>query len=124
MVQHKPTAINIFIENRKSSSEFRFKVESPLHLLKIGVWYAILRRIIRPLFFEITLNAEAYQDIVSQFITLLERLVPISDDAYIRIRILNVCECANTYLREGKLSSEYHCFEGHNSETKHFRTLE
>ena len=39
----------------------------------MGVWCAISRRrIIGPLFFETTINAEAYQELIQQFIALLQ----------------------------------------------------
>jgi hypothetical protein len=48
-------------------------IESPLHSVKIGVWCAISRkRIVGPLFFEETINAERYQNLLTQFIALLE----------------------------------------------------
>jgi hypothetical protein len=44
-----------------------------LHPQKIGVWCAISRcRIIGPLFFETSINAEAYQELIQQFIALLK----------------------------------------------------
>ena len=47
--------------------------ENPLHPQKIGVWCAISRRrIIGPLFFETSINAEAYQELIQQFIALLQ----------------------------------------------------
>jgi penicillin-binding protein-related factor A (putative recombinase) len=47
--------------------------ETPLHPQKIGVWCAISRRrIIGFLFFEISINAEAYQKLIQQFIALLK----------------------------------------------------
>ena len=47
--------------------------ESPLHPQKIGVWCATSRyRIIGPLFFETNINSEAYQELIQQFITLLQ----------------------------------------------------
>jgi len=47
--------------------------ESTLHPQKIGVWCAISRRrIIGPLCFETSLNAEAYQELIQQFIALLQ----------------------------------------------------
>ena len=47
--------------------------ETALHPQKIGVWCAISRRrIIAPLFFETTINAEAYQELIQQFIALLQ----------------------------------------------------
>ena len=47
--------------------------ETPLHPQKIGVWCAISRRrIIGPLFFETSINAEAYQELIQQFIALLQ----------------------------------------------------
>jgi len=47
--------------------------ESPLLPQKIGVWCAISRRrIIGPLFFETSINAEAYQELIQQFIALLQ----------------------------------------------------
>jgi hypothetical protein len=49
-------------------------IESPLHLVKIGVWCVISRKqIIGPLFFEETINAERYQNRLTQFIALLEK---------------------------------------------------
>jgi hypothetical protein len=48
-------------------------IESPLHSVKIGVWCVISRkRIIGPLFFDETINAERYQNLLTQFIALLE----------------------------------------------------
>jgi hypothetical protein len=47
--------------------------ESLLHPQQIGVWCAISRRrIIGHLFFETSINAEAYQELIQQFITLLK----------------------------------------------------
>ncbi|KAL4084269.1 hypothetical protein QTP88_028094 [Uroleucon formosanum] len=47
--------------------------ETPLHSQKIGVWCAISRRrIVGPIFFETTVNSVVYQDIITQFISLLE----------------------------------------------------
>jgi hypothetical protein len=47
--------------------------ETHLHPQKIGVRCAISRRrIIGPLFFETSINAEAYQELIQQFITLLK----------------------------------------------------
>jgi len=47
--------------------------ETPLHSQKIGVWCAISRRrIIGRLFFETSINAEAYQELIQQFIALLQ----------------------------------------------------
>jgi hypothetical protein len=44
-----------------------------LHPQKIGVWFAISRRrIIGPLFFETIINAETYQELIQQFIALLQ----------------------------------------------------
>ena len=46
---------------------------TPLHPQKIGVWCAISRRrVIGPLFFETSINAEAYQELIQQFIALLQ----------------------------------------------------
>lgn len=48
-------------------------IESPLHPQKIGVWCAVSRRrIIGPLFFETTVNAALYEDIIQQFIACLQ----------------------------------------------------
>jgi hypothetical protein len=47
--------------------------ETPLHPQKIGVWCAISRlRIIGPLFFETSVHAEAYKELIQQFIALLQ----------------------------------------------------
>jgi hypothetical protein len=47
--------------------------ETPLYPQKIDVWCAISRRrIIGPLFFETSINAEAYQELIQQFIALLK----------------------------------------------------
>jgi hypothetical protein len=47
--------------------------ESPFHPQKIGVWCAISRcQIIGPLFFETSINAGAYQELIQQFIALLK----------------------------------------------------
>lgn len=47
--------------------------EKPLHSEKVGVWCAISRkRIVRPLFFDTTITAVKYQEILMQFISLLE----------------------------------------------------
>jgi hypothetical protein len=47
--------------------------KTALHPQKIGVWYAISRRrIIGPLFFETSINAEAYQELIQQFIAMLQ----------------------------------------------------
>jgi hypothetical protein len=46
--------------------------EMPLHSQKIGCWCAISRkRIVGPIFFSETVTAEKYQDIMMQFISLL-----------------------------------------------------
>ena len=46
--------------------------ETPLHKKK-GVWCAISRRrIIGPLLFETSTNAEAYQELIQQFVALLQ----------------------------------------------------
>jgi hypothetical protein len=48
-------------------------IQSPLHSVEIGVWCAISRkRIVGPLFFGETINAERYQNLLTQFIALLE----------------------------------------------------
>lgn len=47
--------------------------ETPLHSRKVGVWCAISRkRIVGPIFFTETITAERYQDIIMQFVALLE----------------------------------------------------
>jgi hypothetical protein len=47
--------------------------ESPLHSVKIGIWCAVSRcRIISPIFFEDTVIAECYQDILKQFFAFME----------------------------------------------------
>jgi hypothetical protein len=47
--------------------------ETALHPQKIGMWCAISRcRIIGPLFFETTINAEAYQELIQHFIAMLQ----------------------------------------------------
>jgi hypothetical protein len=47
--------------------------ETALHPQQIGVWFAISRgQIIGPLFFETSINAEAYQELIQQFIALLQ----------------------------------------------------
>ena len=47
--------------------------EKPLHSAKISVWCAISRkRIVGPLFFDTTITAGRYQELVYQFISLLE----------------------------------------------------
>jgi hypothetical protein len=47
--------------------------ETSLNPQKIGVWCAISRhRIIGPSFFETTINAEAYQELIQQFIAMLQ----------------------------------------------------
>jgi hypothetical protein len=47
--------------------------ETPLHSQKIGVWCAISRRrIVGLIFFETTVNSVVYQDIITQFISLLD----------------------------------------------------
>ncbi|KAK7603429.1 hypothetical protein V9T40_003428 [Parthenolecanium corni] len=47
--------------------------KSSLHSQKIGVWCALSRkRIIGPIFFTSTINAEAYHSIIRQFVSLLE----------------------------------------------------
>ncbi|PNF22643.1 hypothetical protein B7P43_G07109, partial [Cryptotermes secundus] len=46
--------------------------EKPLHCQKIGVWCAVSRRIVGPIFFETAVNSPVYQDIITQFIALLE----------------------------------------------------
>jgi hypothetical protein len=46
--------------------------ETALHPQKIGMWCAISRRqIIGPLFFETSINAETYQELIQQFIAVL-----------------------------------------------------
>ncbi len=48
-------------------------VESGLHPLKIGIWGGISRRkIIGPIFFEQSINAEWYQSTIHDFIANLE----------------------------------------------------
>jgi hypothetical protein len=48
-------------------------IETPLHPQKIGVWCAISRRrIIGPMFFDTSVNAEAYQAFIQQFTALLQ----------------------------------------------------
>ena len=74
--------------------------ETPLHPRKIGVWCAVSRRwIIGPLFFEASINAEAYQELIQQFIALLQvdehNLVP-----------ARLCNCSYCCLYEGWLISE------------------
>ncbi|XP_033608191.1 uncharacterized protein LOC111866527 isoform X2 [Cryptotermes secundus] len=44
----------------------------PLHYQKIGVLCAVPRQIVGPIFFETTVNSPVYQDIITQFIVLLE----------------------------------------------------
>lgn len=47
--------------------------ESSLHPQKIGVWCAVSRRrVVGPIFFTSTVTAEVYQDIIMQFVALLE----------------------------------------------------
>jgi hypothetical protein len=47
--------------------------ERPLYSLKVGVWCAVSqRRIIGPIFFRETKTAERYQEIIMNFISLLE----------------------------------------------------
>jgi hypothetical protein len=47
--------------------------ESPLHPQKIGVWCTVSRhRIIGPLFFETTVTAEVYQELMQRFVALLQ----------------------------------------------------
>ena len=47
--------------------------EKPLHPQNIGVWCAVsCRRVVGPIFFEATVNDDVYQDIITQFIVLLE----------------------------------------------------
>jgi len=47
--------------------------ETALHPQKLGVWCAVSRLwIIVPLFFETTINAETYQELIQQFIALLQ----------------------------------------------------
>jgi len=47
--------------------------ETPLHPQKIGVWCAISRRqTIGPLFFDTSINAAGYQELIQQFIVLLQ----------------------------------------------------
>jgi hypothetical protein len=49
------------------------KFSTALHPQKIGVWCAISRRrIIVPLLFKTTIIAKAYQELIQQFIALLE----------------------------------------------------
>jgi hypothetical protein len=46
---------------------------TPLHPQNVGVWRAISwHQIIGPLFFETSINAEAYQELIQQFIALLK----------------------------------------------------
>lgn len=48
--------------------------ETSLHPLKVGVWCAVSpQRVVGPLFFDDTINAERYQEIMMQFIALLEQ---------------------------------------------------
>jgi hypothetical protein len=60
--------------NRICSSENPHVLhEKPLHCQKIGVRCAVSRRrIVGPIFFETTMNSPVYQDIITQFIALLE----------------------------------------------------
>jgi hypothetical protein len=45
----------------------------PLHSLKVGVWCAVSgRRVIGPIFFSETITAERYQELIMNFISLLE----------------------------------------------------
>jgi hypothetical protein len=47
--------------------------ERPLHSVKVGVWCAVSRRmIIGPIFFSETVTAEGYQEMIMNFISLLE----------------------------------------------------
>jgi hypothetical protein len=47
--------------------------ERPLHSLKVGVWCAVSRwRIIGPILFSETITAERYQELIMNFISLLE----------------------------------------------------
>lgn len=47
--------------------------ESSLHPQKVGVWCALSRRrLVGPIFFETTITAARYRDIIMQFIALLE----------------------------------------------------
>ncbi|PNF31709.1 hypothetical protein B7P43_G13371 [Cryptotermes secundus] len=60
--------------NRSWSSENpRVLHEWPSHYQKIGEWCAVSRRrIVGPISFETTVNSPVYQDIITQFIALLE----------------------------------------------------
>ncbi len=63
-------AQNYRIWSQENPHEYR---ESGLHPQKIGLWCAMSHlRIIGPIFFETTVNGEVYQDIITQFIALLE----------------------------------------------------
>ena len=47
--------------------------EKPLHPQKLGVWCAVSHwRVVGPIFFEATVNGDVYQDIITQFIALLD----------------------------------------------------
>jgi hypothetical protein len=47
--------------------------ERPLHSSKVGVWFAVSRRrIIGPIFFSETITAERYQELIMNFISVLE----------------------------------------------------
>jgi hypothetical protein len=66
--------LNGYINSRLWSTENPHAVmESPLHPVKIGVWCAISRKqIVELLFFDETINVERYQNLLTQFIALLE----------------------------------------------------
>jgi hypothetical protein len=47
--------------------------EKPLHSLKVGVWCAVSgRRVTGPIFFRETITAERYQELITNFISVLE----------------------------------------------------
>jgi hypothetical protein len=79
--------------------------EVPLHSQKIGRWCAISRkRIVGPVFFSETVTAETYQEIIMQFISLLneeERFAGYSRMALPRTLQTQQWKCLSSFLMTG-----------------------
>jgi hypothetical protein len=69
---HLSGYVNFQISRFWSSENPHLFLKVPLHSQKIGCWFAISRkRILGPIFFSKTATAEKYQEIILQFISLL-----------------------------------------------------